>query len=443
MKTTTDSHGVALSGATPEALDAYEQAARELRCLVGDPVGSADRAIAAAPAMPMAHLLKAWLFLLGTEPSGPALAQAACDAAAALTMNEGERAHLHAARLLAQGQWHATARALEDRTLQAPRDVVALQVGHQIDFFIGDSRMLRDRVARALPHWQRGMPGYHAVLGMHAFGLEEMGDYAQAERQGRLSVELEPRDSWGWHAVAHVHEMRNDTRAGIAWLAPNAPTWSDGSFLAVHNWWHLALFHLEQDDTDEVLRLYDAAIGGPGSSIVLELVDQSAMLWRLMLRGVDVGDRWAPLADRWSGVGGYGGYAFNDCHAMMAFVGAGRGDAQQAVLDAQRETMEGQSDNAGFTRDVGLAATSAVQAFGRGEFGRCAGLLRTIRHRAARFGGSHAQRDVIDQTLIEAALRGGDRALAAGLAAERAALRPHGAPTQHWLARSAALNATE
>lgn len=443
MKTHTDSHGVALSGATPEALDAYEQAARELRCLVGDPVGSADRALAAAPQMPMAHLLKAWLFLLGTEPAGPAMARAACDAAAALPMNEGERAHLHAASLLVQGQWHAAARALEDRSLHEPHDIVALQVGHQVDFFIGDSRMLRDRIARALPHWQRGMPGHHAVLGMHAFGLEETGDYAQAERQGSLSVELEPRDSWGWHAVAHVHEMRNDARAGIAWLAPNAPTWSDGSFLAVHNWWHLALFHLERDEIDEVLRLYDAAIGGPGSSIVLELVDQSALLWRLMLRGVDVGDRWASLADRWSGVGGAGSYAFNDLHAMMAFVGAGRAGAQEVVLDAQRETMDGStsrdSDNAGFTRDVGFAATSAIHAFGRGDFARCAALLRPIRHRAARFGGSHAQRDVIDLTLIEAALRGGDRSLAGALAAERAAVRPHSAPVQRLVARSGAL----
>lgn len=439
MKTFTDSHGIALSGANPEALDAYEQAARELRCLVGDPVGSADRALAAAPGMPMAHLLKAWLFLLGTEPAGPAMAQAACEAAAALTMNDGERAHLHAATLLAQGRWHAAARALEDRSLQAPCDLVALQVGHQVDFFIGDSRMLRDRIARALPHWQRGMPGQHAVLGMHAFGLEETGDYAQAERQGRLSVELEPHDSWGWHAVAHVHEMRNDARAGIAWLAPNAPTWSDGSFLAVHNWWHLALFHLEQDDTAEVLRLYDAAIGGPGSCIVLELIDQSALLWRLLLRGVQVGDRWAALADRWSGVGGAGGYAFNDCHAMMAFVGAGRTDAQQALLDAQRETMAGTSDNAGFTRDVGWAATVALQAFGAGDYARCTELLRPVRHRAHRFGGSHAQRDLLDLTLVEAALRSGDRALGAGLAAERAAWRPHSAPTQRLVARSAAL----
>jgi hypothetical protein len=85
--------------------------------------------------------------------------------------------------------------------------------------------MLRDRIARALPAWGEGMPGWHALLGMHAFGLEECGDYDSAERQGRRSVELEPRDSWGWHAVAHVLEMRHAPGDGIAWLQPNSGTW--------------------------------------------------------------------------------------------------------------------------------------------------------------------------------------------------------------------------
>src|SRR5690606_33500084 len=157
---------------------------------------------------------------------------------------------------------------------------------------------------------------------------------------------------------------------------------------------------------------------------VLDMVDQSAMLWRLALRGIDVGTRWQPLADRWAPLASAGNYAFNDLHAMMAFVGAGRPSEQQQVLDAQRAAIEGQGDNVHFTREVGHPATLAVQAFGRGEYAQAVRLLRPIRSTAHRFGGSHAQRDVIDLTLIEAASRGGDEALAAALAAERAALRP-------------------
>lgn len=420
-----DNQGLALSGATTQSAQAYRQAQRELACFVGDPVAAADRAIAASPEMTMAWLLKGWLHLLGTEPAGTAVALECCDAAGRLPATEREQRHLAALRTLAQGQWYRAGLMLEDLSAREPLDLVALQVGHQIDFFTGDSRMLRDRIARALPAWQRGTEGFHAVLGMYAFGLEESGDYLAAEKHGRAAVELQPRDSWAWHAVAHVLEMIDQPAAGVEWLRPNAPIWSHESFLAVHNWWHLALFHLALDQNEEALHLYDRAIGGPGSGLVLDMLDASALLWRLHLRGVDVADRWQPLADRWHAVLVPGRYAFNDMHAMMAYAGAGRDADQQAVIDAQREALADAGDNAVFMREVGAAATQAIRAFARGDFARCASLLRPVRSRASRFGGSHAQRDVIDLTLMEAAARAGDKALASALAFERAAVRPH------------------
>jgi len=419
-----DSTGHRVSGATAQGLALFEQSARELLCLVDDPVATVDSAIAASPGMTMAHVLKAWLHLLGTEPSGVPVAHACLDEAERFEADERERAHIAAARALAQGRWHEAGLRLEDLSARFPRDTLALQTGHQVDFFRGDSRMLRDRIARALPAWDPGVPGWHAVLGMHAFGLEETGDYAAAEAQGRRGVELEPRDSWAWHAVAHVHEMRNATREGIAWLEPTRQTWSRGSFLGTHNTWHLALYHLELDAHDEVLRLYDEAIGGTGSSVVMDLIDASAMLWRLHLRGVAVGARFQALADRWAAVGGAGQYAFNDLHAMIAFVGADRAQLQQAVVDAQQAALHGEADNAAFTRDVGQAATLAIQAFGRGDHARAVNLLRPVRSTAHRFGGSHAQRDLLDLTLIEAASRSGNKPMAAALAAERLAMKP-------------------
>ncbi|HEY0825930.1 MAG TPA: tetratricopeptide repeat protein [Ramlibacter sp.] len=416
-----------LSGADAASVAAYQAALDQFRCFTGDPAALAQQAIAASPGLTMAHLLQAWLYLLGTEPAGIAVARAACAAAAALPANERERLHLQAARLLAHGHWHEAGRVLEDLSLAYPRDLLALQAGHQVDYFTGNARMLRDRIARALPAWHQGMPGYHAMLSMHAFGLEETGDYAQAERSGRRSVELEPHDGWGWHAVAHVLEMRNEPAAGVAWLGRHAATWAEGSFFAVHNWWHLALFHLEQGHVEEVLRLYDASIA-TGSAVMLDLIDATAMLWRLQLRGIDVGARWDAVADLWQAAGQPGLYAFNDLHMMMAYCGAGRAQPQARVLEAQAQAMAKDDDNAGFTRTAGHAATQAVQAFAQGEYARCVQLLRRIRHCAHVFGGSHAQRDVLDLTLLEAARRAGLEGLASGLDAERTALRPRTRP---------------
>ena len=157
--------------------------------------------------------------------------------------------------------------------------------------------------------------------------------------------------------------------------------------------------------------------------MALNMVDASAILWRLHLGGVDVGGRWTALADNWHKAGG-GNYAFNDAHAMMAFVGAGLEAPAKTLLEAQREAMRGSDDNAAFTRDVGHPLTLAIKAFGEGRYDEAVRLIRPIRSIAHHFGGSHAQRDVIDLTLIEAALRAGDTALARALTAERQLARP-------------------
>jgi hypothetical protein len=271
---------------------------------------------------------------------------------------------------------------------------------------------------------------------MYAFGLEECGDYAGAERYGRESVERERRDGWGWHAVAHVMEMQNRTAEGIAWLTAHSDAWSHESFFAVHNWWHLALFHLDRGEIDEVLRLLDGPIHGARSTVVLDMIDATALAWRLHLRGIDLGARWQTIADGWAPIAGAGNYAFNDWHAMMAFVGAGRPKAQRAVLDSLAAAAGGTGDTAAFAREVGLDAARAVHAFGQGRYAETVKLLRPIRNGAHRFGGSHAQRDLIDLTLIEAALRADMQPLAATLTAERLARLP-GSPLAQLLAARA------
>jgi len=414
-----DTSGYAVSGATAASLDLLETALHEMRCYVDDPVSTVQRALDASPEMPMAHVLHAYLFLLGTEPEGRAVARDSHRAAQALPADARERAHIEAVGLMADGRWRAAGRVLEDLSIEYPRDALALQAGHLTDFFVGDSRMLHDRIARALPHWSASMPGYHAVLSMQAFGLEETGRYARAEKMGRQAVELQPRDGWGQHAVAHVLEMQNRRREGLGWMRSNAAAWSEGSFFAVHNWWHTALFHLGLDEVDEVLALFDGPVAGGQSVLALDLIDACALLWRLQLRGIDVGTRWEPVADRWAPMASAGNYAFNDMHAMMAFAMAGRSADAQAVLEAQAAAAEADDDNADFMLEVGHAATRAVKAYADGDFAATVQLLRPIRNKAHRFGGSHAQRDLLDQTLIDAARRDGQIALAQALLAER------------------------
>ena len=414
------------TGASNAALAHYDAALAGFQCFIGDPVTALKDATDDSPAFVMAHVLNAYVHLTGTDAEGLPVAMASYEAAAAAPTNAREAGHVAAVGQMLQGELRQAARILEDVSIAYPRDALALQAGQLTDFLLGESRMLRDRIGRALPHWDRAMPGYHAIQGMLAFGLEETGLYDRAEAAGREAIALEPRNGWAQHAVAHVLEMQDRREDGVVWMREDIRRWTDESFFAVHNWWHLALFHLGLGQTEEVLNLYDGPIWGARSTLAFDMVDASAMLWRLHLLGVDVGDRWTALADSWAPAVGESLYAFNDAHAAMAFVGAGRTDALAALREAQGRALARPGDNAGFVADVGRPVVEGLAAFGQGDWKGAIEALRPVRNRAGRFGGSHAQRDVIDLTLIEAARRAGDTALHAALLAERDAARPLG-----------------
>jgi tetratricopeptide (TPR) repeat protein len=425
-----DARGLALTGAGAAERDAYETALHQFNCYIGDPAATISAALAERPDFAMGQAMKAYLFLTSTEAAALPVARDCLAALNKVLLNERERAHAAVVETLLEGRMEAAQQKLEAILLTWPRDMLALQIAHLFDFFLGDARNLRDRVARRLHAWSPQDANWHALLGMHAFGLEEMGQYEQAEEKGRAAVELQRRDGWAWHAVAHVTEMQNRPDEGIAWLSPNSQHWGPDSIFDVHNWWHLALFHLEQDDTQRVLELYDGPIRQDRSAMTLDIIDASAMLWRLMLRGVPVGQaRWDEIADAWAPFVEDGVYAFNDVHGLMAFVGAGRQD----LIDRQLVTLKraaagkgimGEGSNQAMARQVGLPVAEALIAFGRGKHAVAIEKLQHIRPIANRFGGSHAQRDVIDLTLIEAAKRSGHRELLSALAGERAAARP-------------------
>jgi hypothetical protein len=270
---------------------------------------------------------------------------------------------------------------------------------------------------------------------MYAFGLEETGNYASGEDIGRQAVALCPQDGWAIHAVAHVLEMDGRAAEGIRWLDERRADWSEGSFFAVHNWWHLSLYHFDRQDWQQVLALYDARIG-TGSAVVLDMLDASALLWRLTLHGIDVGERWQPLVALWEPLIEDGWYGFNDMHAMMAFAAAGRDDLAERLLTVMAATAAGQGDNARTTRAVALPVARALLAFCRGDPAEAVRVLVQVKGIAARSGGSHAQRDLLAQTLIVAAQRAGERRMALALLHERLALKPGSELNRHWLARA-------
>lgn len=418
-----DRYGNPLSTHSRAAVDKYNAALELIRLYRGDPIAALDAAIEEDPNFAMAWAARAGVLVQQTDKAYLEEVDRSLQAGMASPGNDRERAHLAAAQAWSQGRLDDGIAKYARIAQNNPTDLFAVQSAHVGCFFVGRQHELRDWPLQAMRSFKRGDDGYHALLGMAAFGLEECGDYARAEAFGTEAVSLDPRDAWAVHAVAHVHEMRGDVERGVPWLRDTAHDWAPENGFAYHNWWHLALLHLDRGDAKSAIAMYDTKVS-PDATMILQWIDASALLWRLHLEGVDTGDRFARLAANWERCIEDGHYAFNDLHAIMAFLGAGRRKDAERVVTAMRRAATKGDDNAYMTRAVGLPLAEAFLAFDAGRHAEAVEKIASVRGIAQRFGGSHAQRDILSLTALHAALRGGLKQTAEAFASERVAHKP-------------------
>ncbi|HVJ41204.1 MAG TPA: tetratricopeptide repeat protein [Dongiaceae bacterium] len=405
---------------------------------VGDPLATLTEAVSGDAEFAHAQTLIGVLRILSGEPgTSPAVQQALAAAEAHwAALTPFERGHLEAFRAWSREDSRGAARQWEAILIEHPDDLWALRFAHDTYFYLGDSANIRDSIARVLPTWPADHPLYGFLLGMHAFGLEETGDYSRAELAGRTAVERNPADTWAIHAVAHVLEMQGRTTEGIGWLTELKAHWTPAVGLAIHQWWHLALYLIEQRRFEEALDIYDQQIRVGKSGVILDLVDAAALLWRLKLVGVDIGNRWSELSAYWYPHLDEHVLLFNDLH--IALVAAGVGD--KATLAQQSKSLAGYIQHkTGTNRDISAQLAQplqqAIAAFAEGAHDRVVDLLLPIRYDIRRIGGSHAQRDLFTQTLIAAAIGSGRIKLARALLAERLALKPNSRSAQRLAAQ--------
>jgi tetratricopeptide (TPR) repeat protein len=424
--TRTDLRGVPVSLDDTAALELFEQAVRQFQSYVGDAIGTIDRALALRPDFVLGHAFRAAALMTGGERRFFEMARTSIAAAEALLdrANDRERGLVFACRTLLDGDWRGACAAFDRVLVDHPRDIIALQTAHIFDFARGDATNLRDRVTRALPAWSPSVPGYSFVLGLHAFGLEECNQYDRALDTAMRALAIEPADAWSVHAAVHVREMRGEIDEGIHFLETRQQDWAPGNGFAFHNFWHLALFHLDRGNITRVLELYDRHVFPEPSDFAFQLLDATALLWRLHLLGIDVATRFEQVAAVWDTKldGERGFYAFNDVHAMMAFAATRRdGSIGRLTRDLDESTT---GINAMMAREVGAPVARAMVAFSTGRYSACLDDLIAVRDVAHRFGGSHAQRDLLTLTIIEAARRAGRGSLARHFLNERSVHRP-------------------
>lgn len=416
----------AIAMAQTNSLQRCEQALEMLLTERGGARAEVERELSENPGSVFGHCLRLALIVRAdSRTARPALAAsiAAIEAACPDT-NDPARRHAEAARAwLADDTVHAI--ALYDALLvDQPHDVLALAVAHALDFHLGRRPGMLERMASALVHWKAEMPGYASVLAMYAFALEENGQYRRAERIARRALAVDPGHPGAIHVVAHVMEMQGRVHDGLAFLAAVEPTRGERTGLSVHLAWHRALFHLDANDVDGAVAIYDAEIAPGGRAEISVLADGSALLWRLKLQGIDLRERWRLLADRWTRQDLVNARPFYVVHAIMAFVAAGRPAAAMQLIETRPASSDSGAPSLPGEDALTVPLCEALLAFARDDYVECVERLQRVRRIVYRCGGSVAQCDVIHLTLTEAALRARKARLARALVAERIARKP-------------------
>ena len=321
---------------------------------------------------------------------------------------------------LVSGRPSAAVAEVETILSDAPTDALAMKLGHAIRFVIGDGPGMRASIETVLPAYGQDHAGRGYLLGCHAFALEETGDHARAALTGRAALTLAPDDAWGLHAVAHVHDMTGDAAGGLAWLEGREAAWAHCNNFRFHVWWHKALMLLDLRRFDAALALYDDQVRAERTDDYRDISNATSLLMRLELEGVDVGDRWAELADLSERRTEDGCLIFADLHYLMALTREGRPDATARMLARiARDAERGATEVEARMDEPGRDAASGLEAFGDGDFAGAFAALRRARPHMQRAGGSHAQRDVFERITIDAGIRAGRLVEAEALLVDR------------------------
>uniref|UniRef100_A0A914DY36 Tetratricopeptide repeat protein 38 n=1 Tax=Acrobeloides nanus TaxID=290746 RepID=A0A914DY36_9BILA len=321
--------------------------------------------------------------------------------------NSREKKHAKAVNYFANGDMLSACVEWEKILAEHPTDLMALKFAHDGYFFLGKCYDKRDSVDRVINKWDPNLPCYSYLHGMYAFGLEECGEYEKSEKHARKGLELQPKDCWSTHAVAHCMEMTGRFREGIQFMESTIGDWEPCFMLACHNFWHNTLFYIEEGDYESAMSIYDREIGRRSKAgHMLDIVDAASLLVRLELEGVDVGGRWRELVPVVSPHMDDHCLAFNDAHISMVLARYDEDNLSEKHLNSIGSFITtGSGDQRRLLRDIGGDICLAVNDFNRGQYSSCFNKLYPIRNQIFQIGGSHAQRDVFTQLLINSAIR--------------------------------------
>ncbi|MCW2787491.1 MAG: pyridine nucleotide-disulfide oxidoreductase [Marmoricola sp.] len=381
---------------SPDAAGAYRAGVDAFLQLRSGALQHFARALALDPTFALAH---AALALMGHELCAPVDVRSRIRTAQlhARRATEAERSHVTAVAGHIAGDRRAIVRHLQTY----PGDAVLLSVAVPTIAFAGVTEVPQDAwaVVESCTDAQGGTWFHDGLL---AFVRQEQGRYDEAMILANLSLTAAPGSGHAAHARAHVHYETGDHAAGIAWL----DSWIAGDGREtdnlVHYAWHAALHELSTGDLPAVEDRYRSQLSPAHVSGCRSLVDTGSLLWRWSLTpgatnvpsieaGTDVPTETLLRPPT----------PFVGMHAAIALAAAedAGGLRSLACWTAAHENP--------VHRAVISPLATALRLLVLGEPSACADELIRISPDVWRVGGSDAQREVVEETLVTALLRAG------------------------------------
>ncbi|XP_073506136.1 tetratricopeptide repeat protein 38 isoform X2 [Phyllobates terribilis] len=307
--------------------------------------GCLQKIKAADPNFVMGHVISNGLDLIGTGRS-PLLdkeferdLKVMSDLAKTQPLTEREKLHVAALETFAKGNIPKAADMWDQILQDHPLDLLAVKLAHDSYFYLGQKTQMRDSISRVLPYWTPNTPLSSYVKGMYSFGLLETNFYDQALKVAKEALAMDQKDCWSVHTVAHVYEMTADVEEGLSFMKQTEHNWKGGDMLACHVYWHWALYFIEKGEYEAAMTVYDECIAPMcfTSGSMLDVVDNSSLLLRLQMEGVDVQKRWEKLVQVTKKHRNDHILIFNDLHFLMSSLGSKDQEMTTHLLQALKE----------------------------------------------------------------------------------------------------------
>jgi tetratricopeptide (TPR) repeat protein len=374
---------------------AYEEKALNI-------LGAAD----ADPDCALANGYAAMLYMFSENLAGPGLALPYMEKAetAVSGASNQEAAVIAAIRAWVNNDIPAAITLTENIANTSPHELAIIKAGQYHQFNLGNSPGML-RLINPVREANADNPYVH---GMAAFAHEQCHQLDQAEAAAWKAVELQRKEPWAHHALAHIMLTQGRIEEGMRFFDDVRETWTDlNSFMFTHNWWHDAVFRIARGDNDAALAIYDNHVWGKLKDYSQDQIGAVSLLARLELVGVDVGDRWQDVADFMAPRVDDHVQPFLTMQYTYGLARAGRDEADQLVKSLGDFAPSAPAFQRDAWLDVALPACKGLVAHAKGDWQTTVDKLRPLTGRWLEIGGSHAQRDLFDLIYLDALIKSG------------------------------------